>query len=143
VGILVPVALVLQWWFLPSIPGVSADEVKAIEVHLVRFHQINESDPNNRQIEARLKTTDPAKIQALLDVFKGAERASDHKCGNSGTIRIIQKDGSVEELGILPGHDSAYYEYRYGSRINRVEREPFLAALKAIGVRQILLSPPS
>ena len=55
----------------------------------------------------------------------------------------FQKDGSVEELGILPGHDSAYYEYRYGSRINRVEREPFLAALKAIGVRQILLSPPS
>jgi len=55
---------------------------------------------------------------------------------------IRMKGGSTEELGILPGHNPVYYEYRYGSRINRVDRGRLLAALKTMGVKQVKLSAP-
>jgi len=128
------------WWLLPSVPELSADRVESIEVHLDRWE--NREIPDNQQKEATVKTDDPQRIQALLDVFQTAKRASEHKCASSGTLTIHKRHGSVETMGILPGHDSAYYEYRYGTRINRVNRQQFLAALKAIGVQQIKESPP-
>jgi hypothetical protein len=137
---LVLFGLAAVWWFLPSVPELSADRVESIEVHLDRCE--NPEVPDNQQKEATVKTTDPAAIQALLKVFQTAERASEHKCASSGTLTIHKRNGSVETLGILPGHDPAYYEYRYGSRINRVDRQQFLAALNAIGVTQIKESPP-
>ncbi len=140
VAVLTPAVLGLHWWYWPSVPTTSADEVEAIEVHLRRYE--HPSDPDRRQEEGHIRSTVPEQIQALLNVFKAAERASDHKCGNSGTITICKKDGSKQELAILPGHDSVHYEYRYGGRINRIDREQFVIALKGIGVQQIKLSPP-
>jgi hypothetical protein len=138
--VLVPVTLGLHWWYWPSVPTLVADEVQSIEVHLLPFPKGYDAD--NCQDEARVTITAPAQIGALLDVFRTAERASEHKCPNSGTITIRTKSGDTEELGILPGHNSAYYEYRYGNRINRVDRGRFVAALKAIGVSRVKLSPP-
>ena len=137
---LIPITLGVHWWFWPSIPDVSMDEVASVEVHLIAWQ--NDDDPDNRQIEAKVATTDPDKIKALFSVLSGASRASEHKCGDSGTITIRRKDGETEELGILPGHKREFYEYRFDGRINRVDRERFLAAMKGIGVQQIKLSSP-
>jgi hypothetical protein len=137
---LVLLGLAGAWWYLPSVPELSADRVEFIEVHLERCD--NPDIPDNQQKETTVSTAHPQQIQALLDVFQTAKRTSDHKCGSSGTLTIHKRNGSVQTLGILPGHDPACYEYRYGTRINQVDRPPFLAALKAIGVDQIKESPP-
>ena len=70
----------------------------------------------------------------MLDVLGRAERASEHKCASTGSIEIAREDGAVECLSILPGHNSEFYEYRYRGRINRVDRRPFIQALKAMGL---------
>jgi hypothetical protein len=141
VAALIPLAFGLHWWFWPSIPTTSADNVASVEVHLEGFTG-NKDDPGNRLEEATVTIADPTQLQALLTVLATARRCSEHKCGNSGTITIRKKDGAEEVLGILPGHDGKYYEFRYGSRINRVNREPFLAVMKSLGVGQVKLSPP-
>jgi hypothetical protein len=129
----------VYWWYWPSVPFASFDEVESVEVILP---EDGHRDEPNYQKRSTNKTTDPAKIKTFLDVFKTAERASEHNCGDSGAITIRTKDGREEKFGILPGHNEAYYEYRLGSRINRVDREQFLATMKAMGVEQIKLSPP-
>jgi hypothetical protein len=98
--------------------------------------------PGYEQDEAEVTTDDPAVVQQLLDVFRAARRAKEHKCGSSGVICIHLKGGSIEELMILAGHDERYYEYRMGSRINRVDREPFLEALRAMGLSKVKVVPP-
>lgn len=136
----IPVAFGVHWWYWPSIPATSATDVVAIDVHLIRWG--NENDPEHFQKETSLSCTETKKIQALLDVFQNAERTGEHKCGSSGTLMIRKQNGSTEKLHILPGHQAEYYEYRYGSRINRVNRARFLAALRAMGVDQIKLTGP-
>ncbi|HEV3144199.1 MAG TPA: hypothetical protein VGZ47_09970, partial [Gemmataceae bacterium] len=101
----------VYWWYWPSVPSASPDQVASVEVLLI---EDGYKDKPNYQKGATITTTDPAQIRALLDVFSGAERASEHKCGDSGVITIRTKDGRVEKFGILPGHNEAYYEYRLG-----------------------------
>jgi hypothetical protein len=130
----VPVGLGLHWWYMPSVPTTESSQVAKIEVILMR---IEGDRPGQRQDEAHLTTADPALIQPLLDVFRDARRAEEHKCPNPGTIRIHRTDGVVEEMYILPGHDRPYYEYRFGSRINRVDREALLTALRNLGLSHV------
>jgi hypothetical protein len=122
--VLVPLALGLDWWFLPNRPTLNAGKVESITVTLPKYDP-NPGYPGHGQEAATITTDDPALIQPLLDVFRRAKRGEEHKCGSSGTITIRRKDGDVEELHILPGHDERYYEYRFGGRMNRVSREPF------------------
>ena len=131
----VPLGLAIEWWFWPSIPPDSSGEVDSAEIVLTE-------DTENPQAALRVTSRDKRLIDDLLAVLRSAERASEHKCANCGSIWIQRPDGDYYELGILPGHDPEYYEYRYGSRINRVKREPFLAALHAMGVDKIKLKPP-
>jgi hypothetical protein len=142
VAVLVPLALGLHWWFLPNRPTLDAEKVESVTVSLWKYPDRPEVGPGFRQDEVLVTTTDPAVIQPLLDVFRTARRAEEHKCGSSGTITIQRTDGAVEELSILPGHDEPYYEYRMGSRISRVDREPFLAALRALGIERVKTVPP-
>jgi hypothetical protein len=130
----VPIGLGLHWWYLPSVPTTDSSQVAKVEIILMR---IEGDRPGQRQDEAHITVTDPALIQPLLDVFRDAQRAEEHKCINPGTIRIHRHDGEIEELRILPGHDRPYYEYRFGSRINRVDREALLTALRNLGLPHV------
>src|SRR5207244_3326367 len=136
VAILVLGAFGANWWFWPSIPSVSADEVESVEVDLMP--KINREAPDPRillgstvglagtpagtgpclaasallpgrtmemawiQERTKITITDPALIQGLLDSIRAAKRASEHKCPDTGTITISEKDGSFETLSILP-----------------------------------------
>src|SRR4051794_20458305 len=91
VGILTPVGMGLHWLYWPSRPTTSAEEVETVEIQMYRYDR--ENQPDGHQDEMHIRSTDPEQIQTLLDVFKAATRASDHKCGNSGTVTIIKKDG--------------------------------------------------
>jgi hypothetical protein len=129
-------AFCLHWWYFPSVPSVSADDIKSIEVTMFPH---GPRDSGGDVVQA---TTDPEEIQSLINVFETATRTSEHKCGNSGVMRIRRKSGDELELFLLPGHDAAYYEYRYAGRINRVDRAQLIAALNAIGIEKIKLDPP-
>lgn len=139
-GVPLPVGFGLHWRHLPSRPSTDANELAAIEMRLEQIDVPNSNGLSQERPVERV-TEDKAKEQ-LLDVFKYAERASEHTCGSCGQLTIVLKNGSRQELFILPGHDPAWYEYRYGPRINRVDRERFLAALRAVGVSSVKLKPP-
>lgn len=124
----------LDWWFNPSVPTLDADRVEAIEVNL--FNE-KYTSPRAGQAASSHVITDEQVIRKLLAVFAAAQRGSEHKGVTSGQIVVRLKDGGREELGILPGYDDPYYEYRYGFRINRVNRAEFLAALESVGIVSI------
>ena len=133
----------LEWNYLPNRPTLDAGKVQSVTICLGRYEPNSGFGPGYQQEVAKVTTEDPAVIQPLLDVFRTAIRGEQHNCGNSGVIEIRRTDGTVEELYILPGHDDRYYEYRMGSRMNRVDREPFLAALRAAGLNNVKRVPPS
>jgi hypothetical protein len=140
IAVLVPFMFGLHWWYWPNYPTLDADNVEAIEVHLSEFPK--HLPPECHQDAAEITTTDPNVIRQFLDSFRSARRGSEHKCVNSGTVRVVLKDGTAEAFAILPGHEAAYYEYRLDGKINYVEREPFLAGLRAMGFQKIKLAPP-
>jgi hypothetical protein len=139
--VLVPLGLGLEWWYLPSVPTTTASSVEAIDVRLHKWESSG-MPPECHQDAAEITITDPALIEQFLNVFRFAKRAEEHKCPSSGTIVIRRTDGTLEELFILAGHNEEYYEYRMGSRINKVPRSSFLEAIKALGLKQIKTMPP-
>jgi len=142
IAILVPLGLGLHWWYLPNYPTLDAENVESVTVRLGKYEANEGFVPGYEQKPTEVTVDDPALIQSLLDTFRTATRGKEHKCANSGVIAIRLKDGTVENVLILPGHDERYYEYRLNSRISRVDREPFLAALKALGLEGVKTVPP-
>jgi hypothetical protein len=130
--VVVAAAYVIYWSYFPSVPSITAEQVDSVEVELYEWQD---------QKSATIASTNSAGIRALLAVLATAKRTSDHKCGDIATITFKRKTGSAEEFGVLPGHDAAYYEFRHVGRINRVNRDEFLSALRGIGVTSILLEP--
>lgn len=127
-----PVWLAADWWFLPSRPMIEADKVETITI---TTRTRGESKPTI----IVTKSTDKHAIEAILKVVSSAERTSDHKCGSSVKVQIQNNDGTQTALRFLPGHDEKFYEYRYESRINRVDREQFLSAMRLLGVKKLPL----
>ena len=139
IGTAVSSALLLfgvDWWLNPSLPTLAADRVESIEVHLFNKRY---TGPLTGQVASTTTVTDKEAIRKLLAAFAGAERASEHKADRSGALVLCFKDGSREEVSILPGYRQDRYEYRYGGRINSVDRAPFLAALESAGILSVAL----
>jgi hypothetical protein len=129
-------AIYILFW--PSVPDVTVQDVAEVEVRLIPEAYLKAADRTGPA--PRASTTNSARIKALLDVFESASRTSEHKCAEIGVITFRMHNGSTEEIRIIPGHDSLFYEYRYRG-INRVPREPFLAALRDIGLSEIPTDP--
>jgi hypothetical protein len=115
------------------LPPLTPADVEAIEIQIEAW----ETTPARHY-----RTADEAAIARFLAAIRTARPATEHMCGTLAYVSIHCKNGSVESLGILPGHDPRFYEYRYARTINRVERVPFLEALAAIGVRDMKVDPP-
>ena len=143
IAVLALLARGLHWWYWPNHPTLSADTVESITVRLGKYEPNPGFGPGYEQMRSEVTIGDRDLMQPLLDAFRTATRGEQHNCGNSGVILIRRKDGTDDEVFILPGHDERYYEYRLDSRICRVDREPFLAALKALGLDGIKTVPPS
>jgi hypothetical protein len=141
-AVLTPLYFGFDWWFLPNTPVRSAKKVESVTFHHQKWKDWSHGDPVVEHPEVRVVVSDPEVIQRFLDVFKTAQRGSEHKCGGYAEIEIRLTDGTTETLSILPGHNERYYEYRFGSRINKVDRTRFLEALAAMGVTDIKTEPP-
>ncbi len=90
-----------------------------------------ESSPEKRIVEKTISDQD--KIEALISVLSGAKSCSDHKCPSIGEISLLSSSG-VKVLKLLPGHDSAKYEFRYEGGIFHLSRTAFIDALVAAGI---------
>jgi hypothetical protein len=110
-------------------------EVESIDARL--------NDWQDRQQAAQASTDDPDKIEALVGVLRKGEPTKDHKCGDSGRLTLQGPGDRTWEVGILAGHNCRYYEFRVyraqdrGYDIYRVEREPFVTAMAAIGLDRL------
>ena len=87
-----------------------------------------------------VQTSDPVAFGPLLAILDAATPSKDHKCEDVGEIRLLLENGTdPAALRILPGHDPAYYEFRYEQRLYRVERTAFVEALRRLGVPAVPL----
>lgn len=91
---------------------------------------------------------DRTKITALLEVLQRGVPAGDHKCGDSGSIKLQHRAGGKLELGLLAGHHEQHYEFRLYTNdwrryeMYRVERPALLAALADLGITKVELGGP-
>ncbi len=79
-------------------------------------------------------TNTPA-CESLLVLLRSARLRMDLcKCGDIGTLKIRYANGTTDTLELLPGHDSASYEFRFGNGLYRLSRERFFQVLRDVGV---------
>lgn len=112
----------------------TADQVAAVEVWLESYS--DEGRPLERLLA---RSEDPEAIRGLLRAMTPVTDVPAHKCGNSGRIEFVRKDGNRYTVGYLPGHNPDGYELvRPGDRAGwvRVPKPGFLAAVKAVGVTE-------
>lgn len=91
---------------------------------------------------------DAAKNAMLLEVLQRGVPTGDHKCSDSGAIKLQLHAGGQLELGLLAGHHKLFYEFRFYTNdwrryeMYRVERPALLAALADLGITQVDLGGP-
>jgi len=84
-----------------------------------------------------VKCEDQGLIEKLAVVIREGKPSQDHKCSDIGTITFHLKQGKTVQLGILPGHDEDFYQFRLRAggeyTIYQAERSVFLEALELVG----------
>ncbi len=90
-------------------------------------------EPYSEDLIVEKTISDQGTIGALIKVLSGAKSCSDHKCSSIGKISFLS-GSSVKVLKILPGHDSAKYEFRYEGKIFNLSRIAYIDALVAAGI---------
>lgn len=128
------------FWMSPRRqPNLPLEQVQWIEVS---FH-----DQLGKQTQQAL-SRDTAKNRGLLEVLQRGEPTGDHKCGDSGSIKLQLHAGGQLELGLLAGHHEPFYEFRLyrngssGYDMYRVDRPALLAALADLGITKVDLGAP-
>jgi hypothetical protein len=92
-----------------------------------------------------VRTDDREQIRHLLAVLRQARVTWDHKCGDEGHITLHLGSGKEVKLGILPGHNPDYYEFRLYSvkdgrlsyTIYRVPINAFFGVMSRLGVTDL------
>jgi len=108
-----------------------SEDVTAIEVVILS------RDASHKRVTHNYKTADRGTIDKFVELFRRRERVEDHKCARHGQILIRHHTSGIEELYIMRGHDSLFWEFRYDGVPYRVPREPFLGVMKDIGVEDM------
>jgi len=105
----------------PSIP--SSSERVLISLH----------EPYTGDLIVEKTISDADTITALAETFSGARSSSDHKCSSIGAISFITQNGKTT-LEVLPGHNTAKYEFRLDGVMYRLSRETYVDVLVAAGI---------
>lgn len=84
-----------------------------------------------------VRCEDQGLIEKLAVVIREGKPSRDHKCSDIGIITFHFKQGKTVQLGILPGHDEKFYQFRLREdgeySIYQADRSVFLDALEAVG----------
>ena len=70
----------------------------------------------------------------LFALLRSARFRMDHKCADIGSFTIRYANGKTDTLAVLPGHDPAAYEFRFGGRSYQMPREGLYQVLRDAGV---------
>ncbi len=113
--------------------SIDADDVESIEITGDR----GSADPS-----LPVRSTDPEAIRDFLASIRKAEKTEEHKCASVLQVIVVRKSEKHLKMLLLPGHEDRYYEFREpGAGIFRVPREPFITALRKLGVKDVPLRP--
>lgn len=112
----------------PALLDIEAGTIRAVDVEVSSLTPEGGGSPQGG-------TTDPEAIAALVAVLRGGEERQDHKCGASWAITLKRSFGTPVKVEFLPGHDEAWYEFRYERKAYRVPRAAFIAATQRTGVQ--------
>jgi hypothetical protein len=134
---------IYSFWPASLAPEFPIDDVACLSVEGFRVDANGNVFANRNPL-----TKDPGSARDVLRVMQRGWNTGDHKRGDDAWLIFERADGVPLEFGILPGHDSRYYEYRvyaFGRRtyrIFRMDRQPFLAAMASVGVTDLDLGRP-
>jgi hypothetical protein len=78
--------------------------------------------------------TNAAALSAIFGVLREATWGVDHTCAALGTLTVRYANGAKDELGFLPSHGEAKFEFRHGWLKYNVPRERLYQTLEAAGV---------
>jgi hypothetical protein len=111
-------------------PMLPAGEIESVEIAAF--------DWSVQQEVPLITGTDAAAVEALAAVIRSGAPTAGHKCRDTGKLRFHLRDGSVVSLGILPGHQSGFVEYKvYAGETAEwfhVDEAAFAAAVERLGV---------
>lgn len=117
----------------PTFPFIDTEDVGTIEI---------DNEPGFAEPSLPVRSTDPEAIRAFVASIQNAETTKDHRCPSLLQVVIVRKSSKNLKLLLLPGHKDTYYEFRQpDGGIYRVPREPFIAALKQLGLTHVPLRP--
>lgn len=93
-----------------------------------------DSPPGAPVVAVQATVTDERGCRSLFEFLRSARVGLDHKCEALGVLTMQYADGRSDTLDVLPGHDLAKYEFRFGGRMYRMPREPFFEVLRSAGI---------
>lgn len=121
-------------WRKPTLPDLGEHAIIDVEVLLIPLQ------PRD-QVPGPFSTSDPEVIGQVLSVLDERELTEEHKCGDVAHLVLRTRGGGLRQLRLLPGHNVAFYEYREGNSIFRIDRERFLAAVERFCGQALPLRP--
>ncbi len=71
---------------------------------------------------------------SLFTLLQAGRFRMDHKCAEIGSFAIHYATGKTDTIDILPGHDDARYEFRFGHWLYHVPRDQFYQTLRDAGI---------
>jgi len=92
---------------------------------------LNEPVSGNRIVEKTV--SERSVIDQLVATLSLARSAEEHKCPSLGTIFFVTETANMT-IGILPGHDAEFCEFREGGTLFRLSRDAFISSLVAAGI---------
>jgi hypothetical protein len=107
----------------PSIPA----RAKTVTITL--------NEPSSGNLIVEKTVSDRAVIDQLVATLSLATSAKEHKCPSLGTITFVT-EAATTTVGILPGHDTDFYEFREGGALFQLSRGAFIDCLVAAGVNR-------
>lgn len=95
--------------------AIDADALKSCHKLVINLYGTKNSET---------EINDPTSITELLSLINSAKTTSDHKCSSVAQLKFIAANTEVQ-IDLLPGHADAFYEFRYGHKNYKINREKF------------------
>lgn len=90
------------------------------------------SDLSTRQVD--ITVSDPSMLTPLIELLDKAEPTGSHKCTSVGAVIFDGEEPFT--IGLLPGHNPNFYEFRFDGRAFKIPRQDFIKILENIGIDQ-------
>ena len=125
--LLLTVCVAREWpWLFGSKPQLRQEIPVRIQLAATDWQEMGDD---------KLSTLTPeSSYVGIVDALRNARSSREHQCINFATMIFYYRDGQSVRFGLLPGHHSSRYEFRYNHLLYSMPRLRFFGALKAAGI---------